>query len=61
MAFHALQQFELCPGAYKVMLRVLYFVVCVTVEVVGKETDALHVREKCGCIWEILNLDRQQE
>lgn len=45
MFFYALQQFELCFGAHQIMLGVQYFIIGVSVNIVGKETYCLHIRE----------------
>ena len=61
MLFHALQQFELRFGAHQVVFRILNLIVCITVNVIGKETHTLHIGEQCGRIRQILYLHRQQE
>ena len=43
------------------MFRILNLIVCITVNVIGKETHTLHIGEQCGRIRQILYLHRQQE
>ena len=43
------------------MLGILYFIIGIPVDVVGQETDRLHVREEQGRIRQVLFLHRRQE
>ena len=43
------------------MLRAVYLVVCVTVDVVGQETDCLHVGQQTTAVREQLDFCRSQE
>ena len=61
LGFNALEQPELRLGPCEIVLRILYLVICVAVEVVSEEPYALHIREQgCG-VWQVLYLYGQQE
>lgn len=61
MLLHALQQFELSLGTHKIVLRILDFIISITVDIICQEAYALHVWEQGSRIRQILNLYRQQE
>ena len=61
MFFYALKQFELRLRAYQVMFRILNLIICIAVDIIGKEAYALHIGEQSGSIGQVLYLYRQQE
>ena len=61
VSLYALVQFELCACSYQVVLRIGYFVVGISIEVVGEESHGLHVGEELCGIGNIFNLYGQQE
>src|SRR5574344_1071230 len=50
---------SLCPD--KIMVGILYFIIGVTINIIGKETHRLHIREKHSRVWQALNLYWKQE
>ena len=60
MFLHALQQFELSLGTNKIVLRILDFIISITVDIICQEAYALHVWEQGSRIWQILILYRLQ-
>lgn len=61
MFLYALKQFELRFRTYRVMFRILNLIICIAVDIIGKEAYALHIGEQGGRIGQVLYFYRQQE
>lgn len=61
MFLHALKQFELRFRAYQVMFRILNLIICIAVDIIGKEAYALHIGEQGGRIGQVLCFCRSRK
>jgi hypothetical protein len=61
MSLYATIEGKLIVGTHEIMLWIFNLIICVAIDIIGEESDALHIREQGYRIRQVLGFYRREE